>query len=199
MGSVSIQNKVRLRARHHRQEVTGVTVNDKLNVPKRFVNQIRAMLYIWKKHGLPAAQQTWEEKNTHKNRGTGKDVPRFEQVVKGKIEYLGMIKGKDCQTYLRFLDQLGEMDPKLTGGRGTPLRLLLQRYMRNSQTMIMEPVNARGLSVRGDNHRLARGGRLGSRKGGLVGILGLSRSMLASGWTAGIIWSSVNGQKPRRA
>ena len=125
-------NKVRLRARHHRQEVTGVTVNDKLNVPKRFVNQIRAMLYIWKKHGLPAAQQTWEEKNTHKNRGTGKDVPRFEQVVKGKIEYLGMIKGKDCQTYLRFLDQLGEMDPKLTGGRGTPLRLLLQRYRKLS-------------------------------------------------------------------
>ena len=125
-------DKVRLRARHHRQEVTGVTVNDKLNVPKRFVNQIRAMLYIWKKHGLPAAQQTWEKKNTHKNRGTGKDVPRFEQVVKGKIEYLGMIKGKDCQTYLRFLDQLGEMDPKLTGGRGTPLRLLLQRYRKLS-------------------------------------------------------------------
>ena len=137
-------NKVRLRARHHRQEVTGVTVNDKLNVPKRFVNQIRAMLYIWKKHGLPAAQQTWEEKNTHKNRGTGKDVPRFEQVVKGKIEYLGMIKGQDSQTYLRFLDQLGEMDQKLTGGRGTPLRLLLQSYMRLSDDDNVNH-NARGL------------------------------------------------------
>ena len=129
-------DKVRLRARHHRQEVTGVTVNDIPNVPKRFINQIRAMLYIWKKHGLPAAQQTWEEKNTHKHRGPGKDVPRFEQVVKGKIEYLGMIKGKDCQTYLRFLDQLGEMDQKLTGGRGTPLRLLLQSYMRLSDDAV---------------------------------------------------------------
>ena len=125
-------DKVRLRAGHHRQEVTGVTVNDKPNVPKRFINQIRAMLYIWKKHGLSAAQQTWEEKNTHKYRGPGKDVPRFEQVVKGTIEYLGMIKGQDSQTYLRFLDQLGEMDPKLTGGGGTPLRLLLQIHMRLS-------------------------------------------------------------------
>ena len=125
-------DKVRLRAGHHRQEVTGVTVNDIPNVPKRFINQIRAMLYIWKKHGLPAAQQTWEEKNTHKYRGPGKYVPRFEQVVKGKIEYLGMIKGQDSQTYLRFLDQIGEMDPKLTGGRGTPLRLLLQRYRKLS-------------------------------------------------------------------
>ena len=125
-------DKVRLRAGHHRQEVTGVTVNDIPNVPKRFINQIRAMLYIWKKHGLSAAQQTWEEKNTHKYRGPGQDVPRFEQVVKGKIEYLGMIQGPDSQAYLRFLDQLGEMDPKLTGGRGTPLRLLLQSYMRLS-------------------------------------------------------------------
>ena len=39
-----------------------------------------------------------------------------------------MIKGHDSQTYLKFMDQLGDLDSKLTGGKGTPLRLLLQTY-----------------------------------------------------------------------
>ena len=39
-----------------------------------------------------------------------------------------MIKGRESWTYLKFLDQLGDLDPSLTHGRGTPLRLLLQTY-----------------------------------------------------------------------
>ena len=122
------QDKVRLLGQHQRQVVTGVTVNHITNVPKRFANQIRAMLYAWKQFGLEAAQRDWEEKYDHKIRGPGHSAPRFELVLKGKIEYLGMIKGDDSLTYLRFLDQLGDLDPKLTGGRGTPLRLLFQSY-----------------------------------------------------------------------
>ena len=51
-------------------------------------------------------------------------TPKFERVLRGKIEYLGMIKGQDSLTYLKFIDQLGELAPNLTNGRGTPLRLL---------------------------------------------------------------------------
>ena len=39
-----------------------------------------------------------------------------------------MIQGQESKTYLRFLDQLGELAPNLTSGRGTPLRLLLRAY-----------------------------------------------------------------------
>ena len=124
------ERKVRLRGSNQRQDVTGVVVNDITNVPKRFENQIRAMLFVWKKHGLTAAQETWQQKHDHKHRRPGSRVPGFEQVLKGKIEYLGMIKGQDSLTYLRFIDQLGELEPNLTGGRGTPLRLLLQKYMQ---------------------------------------------------------------------
>ena len=127
-GFVINGSKVRLRGRNQRQEVTGVTVNDIPNVPKRFTNQVRAMLHVWGEHGLSAAQQTWEEKIFHKHIGPGKSTPRFEQVVKGKIEYLGMIKGQDSRAYLKFLDQLWELDPDLAQGRGTPLHLLLRRY-----------------------------------------------------------------------
>ncbi len=122
------RDKVRLRGQHQRQEVTGVTVNDITNVPKRFANQIRAMLYAWKRFGLEAAQRDWEEKYDHKNRGPGHSAPRFELVLKGKIEYLGMIKGHEAPTYLKFMDQLGDLDSRLAHGRGTPLHLLLRKY-----------------------------------------------------------------------
>ena len=39
-----------------------------------------------------------------------------------------MIRGQESRTYLKFLDQLGELNPTLTNGRGTPLRILLQTY-----------------------------------------------------------------------
>ena len=122
------RDKVRLRRQHQRQEVTGVTVNDVTNVPKRYASQIRAMLYAWKQFGLEAAQRDWEEKYDLKDRGPGHYGPRFELVLKGKIEYLGMIKGHESLTYLKFMDQLGDLDPRLAHGRGTPLRLLLRKY-----------------------------------------------------------------------
>ena len=120
--------KVWLYGQHQRQEVTGVTVNEFPNLPRRFTNQIRAMLYAWKKFGLPAAQERWEAKWDTKPRAPWGKPPRFEKVLKGKIEYLGMIKGMESRAYLEFLDQLGELAPDLTDGRGTPLRLLLGDY-----------------------------------------------------------------------
>ena len=122
------RNKIWLSGQNRRQEVTGLTVNEFPNVPRKFKNQIRAMLNAWRKHGLCAAQQEWEQKYRSKSRAPWRNAPRFKQVLKGKIEYLGLIKGQESSTYLKFLDELGELDPNLTSGRGTPLRLLLRCY-----------------------------------------------------------------------
>ena len=120
--------KIWLRGRNHRQVVTRVTVNDFPNLPRKYTNQIRAMLHAWRKYGLDAAQKEWENKYNVKHRAPWLPIPKFERVLKGKIEYLGMIKGQDSLTYLEFIDQLGELDPNLTNGRGTPLRLLLKDF-----------------------------------------------------------------------
>lgn len=127
------ENKIWLRGRHQRQEVTGVTVNDRTSLPRRFTNQIRAMLHAWEKYGLDAAQEVWEMKNAHKHRAPWSQPARFDQVVKGKIEYLGMIKGQDSEVYLKFLDKIGELDRKFANGRGTPMSLLLRKYNDLSQ------------------------------------------------------------------
>ena len=120
--------KIWLRRQDRRQEVTGITVNDLPNLPRKFTNNIRAMLHSWEKHGLEAAQALFESKYDKKHRPPWKDKPPFQNVLKGKIEYLGMVKGKESSTYLRFLDKLGRLAPELSGGRGTPRELLLRRY-----------------------------------------------------------------------
>ena len=122
-------NKVWLRGQHQRQQVTGVTVNDELNVPRRFSNQIRAMLHAWEKYGLADAQKTWEKEFAPQHRHPDSDTPHFERVLKGKIEYLGMITGRDCSAYLKFMDKLWQLDPNLAQGKGTPLHLLWRRYV----------------------------------------------------------------------
>ncbi len=120
--------KIWLTGRHGRQVVTGVTVNDVPNVQRKFTNQIRAMIHAWKRYGPDAAQEEWEKKHSGRDRAPWRKAPRFGQVLRGKIEYLGMIKGQDSLTYLKFLDQLGELDPGLTGGKGTPLGKLLRSF-----------------------------------------------------------------------
>lgn len=39
-----------------RQEVTGVVVNDKINVPRPFIKQLRVLIHLWEKYGYTQAQ-----------------------------------------------------------------------------------------------------------------------------------------------
>jgi hypothetical protein len=57
-----------------------------------------------------------------------KKIPPFKYVLKGKIEYVGMVRGKDCSIYLRFINKLRELDPTLAPKSTHPRDLLLERY-----------------------------------------------------------------------
>ena len=50
-------DKTRLQKSAYRQEVTGLILNDKVNVRQRYVKQIRMWLYYWEKYGYEKAQQ----------------------------------------------------------------------------------------------------------------------------------------------
>lgn len=123
------ERKVWLRGNDRRQVVTGLTVNAFPNLQRRYINQIRAMLHAWKQYGLDAAQKEWEEKYSNKHRAPWRTFPPFGQVLRGKIEYLRMIRGEGDGVHLKFFDQLYELDPNLAQGKGTPLNLLYRSYV----------------------------------------------------------------------
>ena len=106
-------SKVRLQSCFQHQEVTGLTVNKFPNVKRKFIRHIRAILNDWEKNGLEIAKKRFHEIYAKQNSNKKDDCPALEYVVKGKIEFLGMIRGKDDRIYLKFLRQLQNLDPKL--------------------------------------------------------------------------------------
>ncbi len=94
--------KTRLQKRGYRQEVTGVIVNDKTNVNRGYIKQLRAMLYSIEKFGVEKAQNSFI-KHYKDDKGHVKEgVPDILNVLSGKIDYLKMVKGHEDTTYLKI-------------------------------------------------------------------------------------------------
>ena len=111
--------KVRLQHKNYSQEVTGLTVNQFPNVDRRFIRKISSMLHVWDKFGLSAARKGYQKKRIEELRElqpglsvqeiAEKNFPWFEDVLRGKINFIGMVKGKSDPIYLKYLDWYGDL------------------------------------------------------------------------------------------
>jgi RNA-directed DNA polymerase len=77
------KSKTRIQGRNQRQEVTGITVNEKLNVNRKYVRELRAMIHHYK---------------------CGKGPDNDYAIISGKLEFLKMVKGKD-RVYRNLLNR----------------------------------------------------------------------------------------------
>lgn len=104
-------DKTRLCHCGERQEVTGLTVNERTNVTRKYVKQIRLFLHIWEAKGLPEAQRFFEKHYTPKTTRPNVGIPHIENVIAGKLLYLKMVVGKDNNNYTKLytrFDFLGD-------------------------------------------------------------------------------------------
>ncbi|MBN2499957.1 MAG: RNA-directed DNA polymerase [Anaerolineales bacterium] len=106
-------DKFRLQSKNMRQEVTGLTVNEFVNVNRKYVRQIRAMLHAWDKYGYEKAEEEFRREYDNKYRPHWKSNPSFKKVVKGKIDFLGMVRGKDDKVYIKYREKLRELAPDI--------------------------------------------------------------------------------------
>jgi len=120
--------KVWFRARDRRQTVTGLIVNDFVNVTRKYKNQVRAMLHALEKYGPEKTKKEFEIKYFDNNTPEWKCLPKFELVLKGKIEYIGMIRGRKSDIYLNFLSELKRISPNTVPQPVTELDVLYQKY-----------------------------------------------------------------------
>jgi RNA-directed DNA polymerase len=107
-------SKTRLQFRYQRQEVTGLVVNRYVNINRKYLKKLRAILYIWKKFGVESTAQNFFEKHSLKKYSDselGDDL--FKRVIKGKIEYVGMVKGKANRIFLEFQNDFYSLAPEL--------------------------------------------------------------------------------------
>jgi RNA-directed DNA polymerase len=81
--------------------------------------QIRSMLHAWETKTLPIAEAEHYEFHDKKHRNPDSKPPSFKKVVKGKIDFLGMVKGQDDKTYKKFKQQYQKLIFREKGLRKT--------------------------------------------------------------------------------
>ncbi len=91
-------SKTRIQCNKDRQEVTGIIVNKKVNVARKFVREIRAILHNYEYKGQQRTQEIFVENWKNPNQ----KAPQFDISLKGKIDYLGMVRGKKDPLYLKY-------------------------------------------------------------------------------------------------
>ena len=127
-------DKVRLAGKSTRMEVTGLTVNEFPNVQRKYVRQVRSMLYAWREHGLPDAEREFNEKYDRGHRPSGRPKS-FTAVVAGKLAYLLDVRGAENPTYNRLAAEYN----RLVGEQGDHLPLAppgpLERDLMGLQAM----------------------------------------------------------------
>ncbi|OYD73837.1 UNVERIFIED_ORG: RNA-directed DNA polymerase [Burkholderia sp. CF145] len=104
-------SKTRLYGRTERQQVTGLTVNEKVNLDRDYVKQLRAVLYACSKVGVEAAAERFFASHYPKNVPPGKRVPQFADVIKGRVMYVGRIKGYSSGAFLALASRLKILVP----------------------------------------------------------------------------------------
>lgn len=89
--------KTRVHSSCSQQTVTGLVVNQKVNVDRKYIRNLRAILHHWKLNGL--------EKATIKHFNGVYDSLKFINKIKGKIEFVGQVRGKEDGIYLKLKEK----------------------------------------------------------------------------------------------
>ncbi len=90
-------SKTRLQKRGERQVVTGITVNEGLNVSKKYIKQLRMYLYYCEQYGIEKASEIYliDYKSIRQDGELFISPGKLENILRGKLNYLSMVKGKD--------------------------------------------------------------------------------------------------------
>ena len=90
--------KIRNQTRIRRQEVTGLTVNEKVNINRKYIRKVRAILHSWETEGYEnAAKKYFNKYDRHRL-----NIPNLSNSIAGKIEFIGSIRGKQDSIYIKL-------------------------------------------------------------------------------------------------
>lgn len=113
------EDKIFLNSNQNRQEVTGLIVNNFPNIKREYIKNIRAILYCCEKKGVYNAAILYIKKGFCKNsdivakykdpKNTNIVELWFKNVLKGKINFIKQVRGKDNLLFLKFADQLNHI------------------------------------------------------------------------------------------
>lgn len=99
-------SKTRLQHCHERQVVTGLTVNDKPNVDRKYIRNLEGMIHAIQKYGIDAVLKF----NAHYAKETmplempfSVKIDYFINTLLGRLSFVKMVKGQDDPVYKRLI------------------------------------------------------------------------------------------------
>ena len=112
-------DKTRLQKRGERQEVTGLTVNDKVNTAHKYTRELRNILYMWEKYGYKDAYTSFYKHYKAAKGHIKKGEPVLENVIIGKLDFLKMVKGENDAVYTKLRSRFEALNPNLFDSKNT--------------------------------------------------------------------------------
>ena len=89
---------MRLKTNKRKQIVTSLTLNEKVNVDRKLLKKIRAMLHDLTRNGIDEVLQRY----FHLKSATAKEHrSKFIQRLEGYINFIGLVRGKNDNLYLK--------------------------------------------------------------------------------------------------
>ena len=95
-------NKIRVYNHFQRMLVTGIKVNEFPNVNREYITKIRAMLHAWEKYGYDNSRNTFIREYMTPRQKRFSSPPEFRNVLRGKLNYLKMVRGKRDHLYIKY-------------------------------------------------------------------------------------------------
>src|SRR5690554_282920 len=93
------EKKLRLKSSNRKQTVTGLTVNKKVNIDRKLLKKIRAMLHDLKTNGINTATKRHFNLS---DRIDSKQCARFIYRLEGYINFVGQVRGKSDSIYTKL-------------------------------------------------------------------------------------------------
>lgn len=92
-----------------RQRVTGLVVNEKVNIKREYIRGIRAILYSWKTKGLEYASTVFFQNNLDMYYSEEHKTGKFIEIIGGRLNYVEQIIGKNNFIYRRLKNGFNEV------------------------------------------------------------------------------------------
>ena len=122
-------SKTRLSTRSDRQSVTGVVVNEKINLARRYIRNIRASLFKWERVGGDALQEEFAGKYS-RSRSADAGVASVEEFIRGRIQHIGAIRGFEDQLYRNMVGRFNKISSNSIKLKPIAPNPLLAKYLK---------------------------------------------------------------------
>jgi len=111
------ESKTRLQKEGYRQEVTGLLVNKKVNVQKKYIKELRMWLNYWERYDYIRAAAFFSRQHGGRERHFNGKEPNMKEVIAGKLDFLQMVKGKEDNVYLGLKDRYDTLTKSTVEGQ----------------------------------------------------------------------------------